>query len=82
MAVRIFPARQFAAENLDKACGAAKVGVVMKPAGPLKLILSAFTLAVLVYAVALYAIEHRRHEHGPWQADLCQPGAARPRLIW
>jgi hypothetical protein len=53
----------------------------MKPAGPLKLFASAFVIAVLVYAVAFYAIEHRRTEHGPWRVTFVSPGGASPPFL-
>jgi hypothetical protein len=54
----------------------------MKPAGPLKLFLSAFVIAVVVYAVAFYAIEHRRTKNGPWRVTFSSSGgASTPCLI-
>jgi hypothetical protein len=50
----------------------------MKPAGPLKLFITAFVIAVLVYAVAFYAIEHRRTKNGPWQVTFSSAGDASP----
>jgi hypothetical protein len=48
----------------------------MKPAGPLKLFVSAFVIAVLVYAVAFYGIEHRRTKNGPWRVTFSSAGGA------
>jgi hypothetical protein len=54
----------------------------MKPAGPLKLFVSAFVIAVLVYAVAFYAIEHRRTKNGPWRVTFSSAdGASPPSLV-
>jgi hypothetical protein len=53
----------------------------MKPAGPFKLFLSAFIVAVFVYAVAFYGIEHRRTKNGPWQVTFTSADGAPPCLI-
>jgi hypothetical protein len=53
----------------------------MKPAGPFKLFASAFLIAVLVYAVAFYAIEHRRTKNGPWRVTFSSAGGASPPCL-
>ncbi len=54
----------------------------MKPAGPLKLFVSAFVIAVLIYAVAFYTIEHRRTQNGPWRVTFSSAdGASSPCLV-
>jgi hypothetical protein len=53
----------------------------MKSSGPLKHLIFAFIIAVVVYAVFFYGIEHRRTVNGPWQVTFTNSEAGLPELI-
>jgi hypothetical protein len=66
---------------LDSISRAVMFGGAMKPAAPLKLFLSAFGIAVLVYFSAFYGIEHRRTANGPWRVTFASDGGASPPCL-
>jgi hypothetical protein len=53
----------------------------MKSSGPLKHLIFAFVIAVVVYAVFFYGIEYRRTVNGPWQVTFTNSEAGLPELI-
>lgn len=53
----------------------------MKSSNPLRHFAFAFIIAVIVYAVFFYGIEHRRTVKGPWQVTFTNNSAGVPRLI-
>ncbi len=52
----------------------------MKSSGMLKHFFFAFLIAIAVYAVSYYGIEHSRTKNGPWQITFTNE-AATPTLI-
>jgi hypothetical protein len=42
----------------------------MKPGNPIKHFAFAFLIALVVYVIAYYSIEHRRTRNGPWQVTF------------
>jgi hypothetical protein len=53
----------------------------MKPAATVKLFLTAFVIAVVVYFAAFYGIEHRRTKNGPWRVTFASDGGASPPCL-
>ena len=53
----------------------------MKSSNPLKHFAFAFVMAVVVYAVFFYSIEHRRTVNGPWRVAFTNNSAGVPELI-
>ncbi len=53
----------------------------MKSSGTLKHVIVAFIIAVVVYAVFFYGIEHRRTVNGPWQVIFTNSTTGVPELI-
>jgi len=53
----------------------------MKSSGPLKHFIFAFIIAVVVYVVFFYGIEHRRTVNGPWQVTFTNSPTGVPELI-
>jgi hypothetical protein len=53
----------------------------MKPAGPLKHFISAFVIALVLYAVAYTFIEHRRTRNGPWELRFLSAAGGPPTLV-
>jgi hypothetical protein len=53
----------------------------MKSTSPLKHFVFAFIIAVVVYAVFFYGIEHRRTVNGPWQVTFTKSEAGIPEVI-
>lgn len=53
----------------------------MKSDGLLKILLIAFVIALVVYAVAFFGIENRRTRRGPWQVAFTNDISGAPELI-
>jgi hypothetical protein len=53
----------------------------MKSSDPLKHFVFAFIIAVVVYVVFFYGIEHRRTVNGPWQVTSTNSAAGVPELV-
>ena len=53
----------------------------MNSGGLLKHVVLAFVIAVILYAVFFYGIEHRRMVNGPWRVTFTNDTAGVPELI-
>ncbi len=53
----------------------------MKSSNPLRHFAFAFIIAVVVYAVFFYGIEHRRTVNGPWQVTFTNSEVGVPKMI-
>lgn len=53
----------------------------MKPVLPLKQFFYAFLMALAVYALAFFLIEHRRTSHGPWRLEFSSAGEGSPPCL-
>jgi hypothetical protein len=53
----------------------------MKSDGLLKMLLIAFVIALVVYAVAFFGIQNRRTRRGPWQVAFTNDVSGAPELI-
>jgi hypothetical protein len=53
----------------------------MKSDGLLKMLLIAFVIALVVYAVAFFGIENRRTRQGPWRVAFTNDISGAPELV-